>query len=99
LLRIVSENHESIFAERELGVRMSLVVRKLDLKYAGGKSFDDGADVAPHQALVRQIDHEGDDIEQFDARGHAVFSCERRRAFPAALRHGPLKWPNQRRRL
>jgi hypothetical protein len=49
------------------------VIGKLDLKDAGSKSFDDGADLATEQAPLGQIRGESYDIEQSDVvlgRGH-----------------------------
>lgn len=63
------EHQELLRFQRELGVRLSVVIAKLDFVCAIEK-LDDGSDLAAHQAMLRDVRKESDDIKQLRFFSH-----------------------------
>ncbi len=64
------ENHDLVGAQGHHGVGATVVVAELDFEDSRSELLDDGADLATHEATIREILQESHDVEYFDAAMH-----------------------------
>jgi hypothetical protein len=60
---------ENVRADRELGVRSSLVVAEFNLEFAIVEPLDHSAHLTPNERMLGHVHEQGDDIENVDSGG------------------------------